>query len=407
PAKYGNIVETSYNAGVLNLQSAGATATLAQWQAALDAVQYSSTSSNPSNSGTDTSRTISWVVNDGTLPSGTQTTTLNIASIIIFDGSQGPFRGSVTADFIEVKPDTNNKPSLSGFGTINANVIQIDRGATIQASGGGSSNTLDITVTGSITGMGKLEITNNTTLILKGPVVSTVTVQFDIGNGPSPVLTLEDPSNFHAQITGFQGSDQIHLPTIDFSSHTFSFSGGILTINDLLGTPVATITFVGSPNLKFAIDPTVGTLITDPPASTTTAVATTTPDALTTIRDPSTTTTDASTTTTSSTTTDATVTPVAKTSTLTATKTTNSQTKATSATVTETASGRTNATLAAAAADEAIMVALNTAVAVAVALDTAVADPDSGKTSSLTISGNGSAVDITNAASGSDSFTVN
>src|SRR5262249_3470618 len=65
-----------------------------------------------------------------------------------------------------------------------------------------------------------------------------------------------------------------------------------------------------------------------------------------------------------------------------------------------------NATSAAAAADEGIMVALNTAVAVAVALDTAVAGPDSGKTSSLTISGNDTAVDITGTVSGSDSAIV-
>src|SRR5262249_48793256 len=46
-AKYGNITAIYNNAGVLTLTSAGATATLAQWQAALDAVQYSSTSDNP------------------------------------------------------------------------------------------------------------------------------------------------------------------------------------------------------------------------------------------------------------------------------------------------------------------------------------------------------------------------
>src|SRR5262249_37117544 len=132
--------------------------------------------------------------------------------------------------------------------------------------------------------------------------------------------------------------------------------------------------------------------VVDPPASTTTTEATTTTDA-------STTTADASTT-------DATVTPVAKTSTSTATKTTSSQTKATSATVTETPSSRTIAASAAAAADEGIMVALNTAVAVAVALDTAVADPDSGKTSSPTISGNDTTVDITGTVSGSDSSIV-
>src|SRR5262249_17529555 len=81
PAKYGNIAP-SYDAthGVLTLTSLGATATLAQWQAALDAVQYFSTSTNPTNFGTDSSRTISWVVNDGARDSAAQTTTLSITA---------------------------------------------------------------------------------------------------------------------------------------------------------------------------------------------------------------------------------------------------------------------------------------------------------------------------------------
>jgi hypothetical protein len=74
---------------------------------------------------------------------------------------------------------------------------------------------------------------------------------------------------------------------------------------------------------------------------------------------------------------------------LTGTKTTNRHIKTPSARLMEQANSRP------AAADEAIIVALNTAVAVSVALDTAVADPDSGKMSSLTISGDGTTVDIT------------
>jgi hypothetical protein len=85
---------------------------------------------------------------------------------------------------------------------------------------------------------------------------------------------------------------------------------------------------------------------------------------------------------------------------LTGTKTTNRHIKTPSARLMEQANSRP------AAADEAIIVALNTAVAVSVALDTAVADPDSGKMSSLTISGDGTTVDITGTISGSDSPTV-
>src|SRR5262249_57593682 len=81
---YGNITAIYNNAGVLTLTSAGATATLAQWQAALDAVRYSSTSINPTNFGNDPSRTISWVINDGTLNNSTiPTTTLNITATIL------------------------------------------------------------------------------------------------------------------------------------------------------------------------------------------------------------------------------------------------------------------------------------------------------------------------------------
>jgi hypothetical protein len=66
----------SYNAatGVLTLSG---TATIANYQAALESVTYSSTSSNPSNSGADTSRTVSWNVTDGTLSSNTISTTVN------------------------------------------------------------------------------------------------------------------------------------------------------------------------------------------------------------------------------------------------------------------------------------------------------------------------------------------
>src|SRR5262249_17393156 len=79
PEENGNIAP-SYDAthGVLTLTSLGATATLAQWQAGLDAGQYFSTSTNPTNFGTDPSRTSSWVVNDGARDSAAQTTTLSI-----------------------------------------------------------------------------------------------------------------------------------------------------------------------------------------------------------------------------------------------------------------------------------------------------------------------------------------
>src|SRR5258706_4079029 len=74
----GNIAG-SYNAGtgVMTLTSAGSTATLAQWQAAFRAVQYSNSSDNPSTS----ARTVSFSVNDGSLASNAVTSTVNVAAV--------------------------------------------------------------------------------------------------------------------------------------------------------------------------------------------------------------------------------------------------------------------------------------------------------------------------------------
>src|SRR5262249_38250821 len=73
----GTSITASYNAatGVLTLTGND---TLAHYTQVLDSITYSSTSANPTNFGTDPTRTISWVVNDGTLNSAPQTTTVTI-----------------------------------------------------------------------------------------------------------------------------------------------------------------------------------------------------------------------------------------------------------------------------------------------------------------------------------------
>ncbi len=78
PGTMGNITG-SYNAttGVMTLSSAGNTATLAQWQAALRAVQYSNSSDNPSTA----ARTVSFTVNDSAANSNTVTSTINVTAV--------------------------------------------------------------------------------------------------------------------------------------------------------------------------------------------------------------------------------------------------------------------------------------------------------------------------------------
>ena len=93
----GTSITATYNAstGVLSLTGSD---TLAHYQQVLDSVSYSSSSQNPTNFGADNSRTVSWVVNDGTLSSGTQTTTVNVtggpATASLFSPSATP--GTIT-----------------------------------------------------------------------------------------------------------------------------------------------------------------------------------------------------------------------------------------------------------------------------------------------------------------------
>jgi VCBS repeat-containing protein len=356
----GTSITASFDAatGVLTLTGDD---TLAHYQQVLDSVTYTSTSGNPTNSGTDTSRTISWVVNDGTLDSATQTTTLNITAPVVVTITAGqPLNlngDTLVASSIEIE----SGGILSGFGTVIAGVIE--NNGRIQSQ---SNNGLTITISGSITGTGSIEIKNNSTLTLEGPVGSGQTVLFSVdpGGGAATTLVLSDPSHFDAQILDFHGSDQIEFPTIDSGLATRTWvdngvagdnTGGTLTISD--GTTTAVIHFADGDytidNFKLDDDGSGGTLLKDPPASTTT--------------------------------TDATVTPIAETSTPTATETMSSRRKVTYVTD-----------------DDGIMVALSTAVAFAVSA--AVSDADGSEMSGLTSDGNDTAVDLT--GTGSDSFRV-
>ena len=75
----GDKITATYSAGVLTLSG---TATVADYQTALDQVQFGTTSNaDPTNGGSDTSRTISWAVNDGTPNSIAATSTLDTVHV--------------------------------------------------------------------------------------------------------------------------------------------------------------------------------------------------------------------------------------------------------------------------------------------------------------------------------------
>ncbi len=123
---FGNIAAT-YNAstGVLTLTSSGATATLAQWQAALEAVTYTDTAITPNNA----TRTISFTaVDTGAYTSNTATRTVTVTDVDqtpIVTGTQGTTRylighTAVTIDSAIAVTDLDNTTQASGTVAIGA-----------------------------------------------------------------------------------------------------------------------------------------------------------------------------------------------------------------------------------------------------------------------------------------------
>ena len=72
-----NGITGSYNSGTGVLTLSGI-ATLANYQSALESITYSSSASDPASGGSDTSRTLSWQVNDGTFTSAVATSAVHI-----------------------------------------------------------------------------------------------------------------------------------------------------------------------------------------------------------------------------------------------------------------------------------------------------------------------------------------
>src|SRR5262249_21312368 len=70
-------ITASYNAATERLTLTGSD-TLAHYQAVLDSVTFNSTATDPTNAGANLTRTLSWVVNDGTVTGAAQTETLTI-----------------------------------------------------------------------------------------------------------------------------------------------------------------------------------------------------------------------------------------------------------------------------------------------------------------------------------------
>ncbi|CDF84448.1 hypothetical protein PKB_3101 [Pseudomonas knackmussii B13] len=146
-ALFGNIV-ASYNVGtgVMTLSSAGATATLAQWQNALEAVTYSNGSSTP-NAAT---RTISFAVNDGSKTSAAATHAVDVLvnpSVLSVSATtaNGAYKVGDTISITVTFDQAVNVDTSGGSPTLLLETGATDRTATYQSGNG--TNTLIFTYT--------------------------------------------------------------------------------------------------------------------------------------------------------------------------------------------------------------------------------------------------------------------
>ncbi len=178
----GNIT-ASYDAGtgVLTLTSAGATATLAQWQAALRSVTYSNSSDAPGTA----NRTISFIANDGQDDSTAATRTVSVTAVNDAPQITAPATIGVTEDM----PGAITGISFSDVDAGSANVtvtLSIGSGTLSAVSGGGvtvGGTASALTLTGSIADINSFIAGSNLSFTTAANATADVTLTVNINDG--------------------------------------------------------------------------------------------------------------------------------------------------------------------------------------------------------------------------------
>ena len=241
----GNIAISSNSNGVLTLTSAGATATLAQWQTALRAVTYTNTSGDLA----PTPRTATIVVNDGgsaNATSNTLTTTINIA--VYFPPV---LSGSSTLGYVEQNPAM----------AINKTILVTDASSATLASA-------TITITNFVTGQDVLGFVND------GATMGNIALQSNTGG----VLTLTSAGST-ATLAQWQAALQAVTylnsslnPSAVTRNVTFQVNSGT-TVNNLSNIASSTITVTPVNNPPALSDTLDATALSYTENSTAVAVA--------------------------------------------------------------------------------------------------------------------------------------
>lgn len=192
PTTFGNIVAAfDSTTGVLTLSSAGGSATVAQWQAALQSVTFAVGGDNPAT----TTRTLSWTVSDGTTTSSAGTSSVSVTGV-------------------------NDAPTLTA-GTTSSPIytegassgVQVFSGTTISAVESGQNIAgLTLTVSGVSNGANEiLTIGGNAVVLTNGNSVSigaqTVTVSVASGTATVTITGADSAANYETLVNGITYKD--------------------------------------------------------------------------------------------------------------------------------------------------------------------------------------------------------
>lgn len=196
----GNIAVVTNVSDVLTLTSAGGSATTAEWQAALRAVTYTNTSEAPNT----TARSVDFVVNDGTDPSNTLTSTINITA-----SNDAPVIANIETTTLPYAP---NGPAVAVTSTLTLSDADSTNltGATVTITGYQVGDVLQFTNTPNITGVfvgGTLTLTGSDTVANYETALRSITYASSSTNPAARTVNFQvtdgtDPSNIQSRTVG-------------------------------------------------------------------------------------------------------------------------------------------------------------------------------------------------------------
>ncbi|SDG43307.1 DUF4347 domain-containing protein [Paraburkholderia phenazinium] len=215
---YGNI-SASFSGSVLTLTSSGASATTAQWTNALEAVTFSTSSTTTGN------RTISFVVNDGSVNSATATKTVDVTNPVSVTTDSGS-AAFVAGDNVTSTPVTVD-PGLTVTDTITSTMAT----ATVAITGNfhASEDTLGFSNTGSITGS-----YDGTTGVLTLTSASATLAQWQ--------AALDSVTYSDTAVTPNNATRTISFTVTDADNNTSNTATRTVTVTDVDQTPIVTTT---------------------------------------------------------------------------------------------------------------------------------------------------------------------